>query len=368
MSTHGAVGVNYFKMDKERLRIYIGNVIFLVSSITLSIACLLWIIKTPLSIMISFPESWLMGLVFIAFAGFIIMLTLSLWQVEQKSLFYGLFQNSQVMLNLVLTLYFVVILKWQWEGRLWGILIPHLVFGAIGWTILLKRQYVKFIFKKEDIRDALAFGIPLFPHALGGLFLSATDRIFLNSMVGLTATGLYTVGYQIGAIVELLGRSFNSAFAPFLFSELQKNSTTRKLKIVKLTYLCFAGIILITLLVVYLAPFILKFLVTSNFAGAEPYIKWIALAGCANWMYYLVANYIFFVKKTHLLAITTFFAAVFNIILNYILIKKNGPVGAAQATAIACVLTFILTYSMSVCVYRMPWNLKIEKDETLRTY
>src|SRR6185436_20749383 len=106
------------------------------------------------------------------------------------------------------------------------------------------------------------------------------------------------VGFQVGSIVTLLGQSFNSAFAPFLFTELQKDSSSNKLKIVKLTYLSFIGIVFVTVSIIYLLPFLLRILVSSDFAPSIGYIKWIAWAGCANWMYYLVANYIFYAKKT----------------------------------------------------------------------
>ena len=58
---------------------------------------------------------------------------------------------------------------------------------------------------------------------------------------------------------------------------------------------------------------------------------WVALGYAANGMYLMVAHYIFFTKQTHLLAVITVFSAAMNMLLNYLLINANGPIGAAQA-------------------------------------
>jgi len=71
----------------------------------------------------------------------------------------------------------------------------------------------------------------------------------------------------------------------------------------------------------------------------------------------MVVNYIFYVKKTYILAWVTFFSAGINIILNYFFIKANGAIGAAQATTITFFVQFIIVWILSAKVYKMPWNL-----------
>jgi Na+-driven multidrug efflux pump len=67
--------------------------------------------------------------------------------------------------------------------------------------------------------------------------------------------------------------------------------------------------------------------------------------------------YIFYIKKTYILAWVTFFCAGVNVILNYFFIKANGAIGAAQATTITFFIQFILTFILSSKVYKMPWNV-----------
>ena len=70
----------------------------------------------------------------------------------------------------------------------------------------------------------------------------------------------------------------------------------------------------------------------------------------------MIVGYIFYIKKTHMLAWITFFSASINVVLNYFLIKINGAIGAAQATTITFFVRFILTWTSSVRIYKMPWT------------
>ena len=324
---------------------------------------ILFTAKEFLSHLINFPENWLPIVIVVALSQSISTLTLTLWRVEQKTLPYGIFQILQTIFNVTLSLIFVVALGWRWQGRLLGIIIASIVFGLISFFILYKREYIKLSFNKAYIKDALLFGIPLIPHALGGWIMTSIDRIFINSMVGVAATGIYTVGYQVGMIIGLLATSFNQAWSPFLFEKLKEDNSSTKVKIVRFTYLYFLAIIFLALVLSFIAPWFLKFFVGKDFHCAYKYVLWIALGYAANGMYFMVVGYIFYVKKTYILAWITFLSAGINVILNYFLIKANGAIGAAQATTISFFLSFILTWMLSAKVYKMPWIIWRRSEE-----
>ena len=353
----GAVAVNFFKIEKQELRAYVGNVVFILFVSFLLTFCVISALKTPLSHLVKFPESWLSIIVVIALSESLFTIVLTLWQVEQKPLPYGIFQILQTILNVALSLILVVALNWRWQGSLLAIIITSIIFGFISFFILYRKKYIKFSFNKVYIKDTLLFGIPLIPHALGRWIMTGIDRFFINSMVNVAATGIYTVGYQVGMIISLIATSFNQAWSPFLFEKLKENNIVAKIKIVKFTYLYNVGIIVLALALSLLAPWFLKFFVSKNYQSAYKYVFWIALGYAANGMYFMVAHYIFYVKKTYILAWITFFTAVINVVLNYFFIKKNGAIGAAQATTVSYFVGFILTWILSARVYKMPWCL-----------
>ncbi len=361
VNMHGAVAVNFFKIEKQELKVYIGNVVFVLSTSFLLTFGVIYAVKAPLSHLIKFPENWLPIIVVVALFQSVFTLTLTLWQVEQKPLPYGIFQISQTILNVTLSLIFVVALNWRWQGRLLGVIIVFIIFGFISLFIIYKRKYIRLNFNRAYIKDALLFGIPLIPHALGGWIITSIDRFFINSMVNVAATGIYTVGYQVGMIIGLLATSFNQAWSPFLFEKLKENNIGTKIKIVRFTYLYNIGIIVLALALSLIAPWFLEFFVSKDFHYAYKYVFWIALGYAANGMYFMIVNYIFYVKKTYILAWITFGSAGINIFLNYFLIKTNGAIGAAQATTITFFISFILTWILSARVYKMPWIMALKK-------
>ena len=232
LNIHGAVAVNFFKIEKRELEVYIGNVAFILFISFLLTFCIIFAVKEPLAHLIKFPENWLPIIVVIALSQSVITLTLTLWQVEQKPLPYGIFQISQTIFNVTLSLIFVVALNWTWQGRLLGIVIASIIFGFASVVIIYKRKYIKFSFNKAYIKDALLFGIPLIPHALSAWMMTSIDRVFINSMVNVAATGIYTVGYQVGMIIGLLATSFNRAWVPFLFEKLKENNSATKIIVI----------------------------------------------------------------------------------------------------------------------------------------
>ncbi len=357
LSMNGAISVNFFKLNKEELKKYVGNVFFILFTSFILVYFIACVLRSSLSFFTKIPENWIPTTVIVALFTSFCGVNMVLWQVEQKALPYGLFQISSTILNVSLSLIFVVLLKRGWQGRLWGVIITSVIFGLLNIFVLHKRKYIKVSFNKRYIKDALFFGVPLIPHALGAWITTGIDRIFINSMVGIAATGIYTVGYQIGMIIGLLAISFNLAWAPFLYEKLKENNYSTKIKIVKFTYLYNICIILAALALSFIAPYFLKFFVSKNFYFAYKYVLWISLGYAFNGMYFMVVNYIFYVKKTYILAWVTFTSAGINILLNYFFIKANGAIGAAQATTITYFLQFIMVWILSAKVYKMPWNI-----------
>jgi O-antigen/teichoic acid export membrane protein len=174
-------------------------------------------------------------------------------------------------------------------------------------------------------------------------------------MVGIASTGEYALGYQIGMILGVLSESYNNAWGPWLLKKLKEDNFAVKVNIVKYTYLYFAAIILLSLLISVMAPWFFKVFVGKEFQDATVYIVWIVLGFAFSGMYKTVSNYIYFIEKSYILMWITVTAACLNIILNYILIRTNGAVGAAQATTIVNFVFFLLTWLAAIKYYQMPW-------------
>jgi O-antigen/teichoic acid export membrane protein len=370
LSINGAINRKYYDRDKIDFPKYVANSFLLLLSSTLIVAIIFVLFSDGIASVSSFPKGWLWAVLLVSFCNFITTIALLHWQVQVKPLFFGIYQISNTLLNISLSLWFVVGLDFNWQGRIQGQVITAVVFAVIGFIILNKDGWIKWGINREYMKNGLQFGIPLIPHTLGAFVITLSDRFFLTNMAGVAEVGLYTVGYQFGNIIGLIQDSFNKAWVPWLFAQLKKGNENNKKRIVKITYIYFGAIILLALLLSLMAPWFLNFFVGEEFKEAGKYVFWIAIGYAFNGMYKLVGNYIFYAEKTKYLAWITFLTAILNIIFTYLLIKLNGPVGAAQATALAFFISFVLTWILSSKVYKMPWlsftkNKRNVDDETI---
>ncbi len=304
------------------------------------------------------PREWLLVAVLLASAQFFTTINLLLWTAEQKPKQYSIYQLSQTLFTTILSLIFVVGIGLGWKGQLLALALSILFFAMLSFIFILKRGYFILRINREYIIDALRFGIPLIPHSLSGWISTSIDRVLIMSFFGSYATGLYTVGYQIGMIIGVLTTAFHKAWTPYIMNILSnKPSLSTKKRLVKYTYLYFILILCIAFVFTYLAQWALPYFLDSKYKNSGEYILYIALSFAFNGMYFMVVNYIFYVQKTYFLAIVTFIVSILHIGILYILLKLNGTIGAAQSAMIASLISFVATWWFSQKVYKMPWIL-----------
>ena len=357
LSMNGAINVTYFKHSHEEMKTYVFMaLLILISSLIISLTSV-YILSDYFTSITHLSELWIILAIITAFFQFITFINLALWQAEQKAKYYGVYEILQSLLLSLLTVLFLVVMNIKEEGVIVSIATAIIFFGMLSTIFLWKRDYISLIYRKEDLKDLLHFGLPMIPHQLSGWVPTQYDKIFVLSMLGLSAAGLYSIGYQFGMIISILTLAFNKAWSPFLFKKLATSPTlAEKVVLVKYTYLYFVSIIIIATLITFIAPYLLLWYVGDQYAGSIEVVSVITFAFAFNGMYFMVVNYLFFMKKTYILAIITFSNSVLYIILSYFLLNKYGLLGVAYATLLSYFLAFILVWIASQKTYPMPWK------------
>jgi O-antigen/teichoic acid export membrane protein len=190
------------------------------------------------------------------------------------------------------------------------------------------------------------------------MVIALIDRLFIAHYNGLRDAGIYTVSYQIALVLQFATDSFNRAWVPWLYERLKQGQPSVLLKLVKATYLYNAVVLVCALLLGAAAPWILSVFAGDRYAESSRYVLLLALGFAFEGMYKMVTNYIFYSKKTFLLAYITGGTALLNIGLNFWLIPRYGIMGAAVATVISYFTSFIATWLCATRCYRLPWRLK----------
>jgi len=358
LSVQGAISVNFYKLKKEELAQYVGNVVYILLISFILALIVISLLKNYLFIKLGIPYQWMLIATLMSLASFFVTINLSLWLVEQKPKYYGSFQIGETIIKFGLSLFFVIILTMSWEGRALGMFIGGLISAIASIVILYKRSYLNMSYHKEYIKDALHFGIPLVPHQLSFWLRSGAIIFILVFLVGKKETGLYNVGSQFVIPMAVLTAAFNKAWVPYLYRKLSDKPTIQvKSKIVKFTYFYFISIFILALLLTYTAPILINLILEKNFAESYKYVGYLAFAAAFQGMYFMVVNYIFYEKKTKYLAYITFVSSLVNVGLAYWFIKERGAIGAAQAYLLTAILSFLLVWFYSNKVYKMPWKI-----------
>ena len=355
LSIGGAIGLRYFELQKNQFKEYVSSCIFILI-ITTFILILFIYLFIPLFVeMLSIPRYWLLAGVFVSSLQFILAIRLSIWQVTNKSFKYAAFQVAQAFLNACLSMWFIFASGLSWEGRLFAISLTIIVAFAYASISLFREGWIDKRVNFNYIVDALKFGIPLIPHLLGGVVFVTIDRMMISKMIGMDAAGIYALAIQIGMVLNLVTLGVNQAYFPWLRRELDRRERATNCMIIKNTYFYYLILITLALLIGFFSSNILSVIVGPQFRQAENLVLYISMGYAFGGMYYMVTNYVFISGSTIMLSLNTFVVGLINIALAFVLIKKNGIVGAAQAFMWSQALLFIGTWIIASRKYPMPW-------------
>ena len=363
MMMHSNISKNYFKLTKNDLSKNIGNIInilFFTTIIYLLVSIILFFYKETF---FSIPSWLLLCIPALAFMQMIHTMNTTILRNEQRAFMFGIFEVCIAFVTISLTVLFLIKFNYGWMSQVYSVFIASFIFCIIGFIYMKKRDYINLSFDKEHIKSILKISIPLIPHGLGGLIIAASDRLFIERMVGLEATGLYAVGYSFGMIVMLFTDAFIKAWSPWFYKNLANPTDSKKIKIVKYTYIFIIGLFVLAWLISVVAQFMLPYFVDERFYGASEFIFWIAMGYAVQGVYKIFFPYLVHISRTSFLATSTVLAALVNLVLNYIFIKIFGAIGAAYATVVAFTVSALLVFWYQQKNYYMPWFVreKIEK-------
>lgn len=364
LSVNSGVSVNFYKYDKEKLKIFIGNCIIILNITSILVLILIFALSSVLSDLINLENVWIFIAVILAYAQFITTINLTLWLVEQKPIPYTIYQVSQTFISTSLVLFFIVYLGMDWQGQLISTTIATITFLIISFIVLYKRGYLKIKVSKEHIKDALNFGVPLIPHALSGWIKTGSDRFIISSALGVGITGIYSVSYQVGFVILVLFAAFSKAWSPYIMSELKQIPTfEKKQEIVIQTYKYFIGFIILSLGYSLFASFLIPIFFGDNFVNSSKYIIYFAIAFAFEGMYLMVVNYIFYTKSTFILSKISITSSILYVLLLYVLIRNYGIIGASISTMVVSIINFLIVWYISNKLYPMPWFNFLRKNE-----
>ena len=357
------VGLEFFKNKKLAFSKLFSSVARFIFLNFICILLLTFFLKDNLESFLELPSKWILVIPFLALLTIIVEQYSSQLINQKKAFLYGGVSVSRVVIEVSLTLLFIIGIGMNWEGR---------IFSWIA-TVFLMAIFAIYYFKKEGwliknsfdiklVKKALIYGLPLVPHILGKFVINQSDAIFIAKMVSIEDVGIYRIGYQFGFVVAIFSGIFLNIYSPYLYERLAKINYKKKIEIVRISYVFIFALIALTLVITFSTNIIFKYLIDEKYSSGAQYVSWISLSYLFWGGYLIFAGYIYHLKKTMLLAYLSVLNVILNLVLNYFLITKFGVIGAAYATVISFFVVFIFCAFISNKLYPMPWLYFLKKN------
>lgn len=225
------------------------------------------------------------------------------------------------------------------EVRLWGTNSVLIFVGLVFYINIVRKNHN--IFDADIWRYALKFSLPLIPHYMAMHILSTSDRIMIQTMIGTSEAGLYGLAYTASMIICFIWTAIQGSLTPYVYECLKKREYE---KISDVAVPCIVLFSLICYIIVLIAPEFITILGGNKYAESVKLMPPLIAAVLFIEMYNLFSMIEFFYKKTIKIMFATLLAAVINILLNYICIKRFGYIAAAYTTLICYIAYCIFHY------------------------
>ncbi len=279
-------------------------------------------------------------------------------RADEEAKFYTLISILRVILIAAFTIFFIAKKQLGILGGLYGFLFAEIIITAILTIKVIPQMRAKF--SKELLSVALKFGLPLVFSSLGFMLLNLSDRYIIKFLLGAEYVGIYGLGYRVAGVLNMfLIYPFTLSLLPIAYKYFGQRDDKR-LYSKLMTYSTFVFVWGFVFLSLFGPEIVLIFSPQGNYNSTFLVIPIILLSYVFSGMRITAQLGMLLTKNTKYIAWITIFAALLNIILNFIFIPVYGIIAAAVNTLISFLLFYYVTLFTSNKYFKIPYeNSKI---------
>lgn len=276
----------------------------------------------------------------------------SLLQARHDGRRYGIVNLFNFLILSSLTVVFIVVFKLKAMGPILALALTSGLF--LVFTLWDMRKEFSFGIDIKYLKKSLIYSLPIVPHTLTGWVTGLLDRLLINRFVSTAASGIYNIGYLFGGIQSFVNIAVNQAYGPWFFEEMKKNRTE---KVKRFFILAMTLYITLVLWVTLFAKEAMWIMARGDFRESWKVVGLLSFGNFFSGYYYFLANQLFFSERgTRYVPIATVSAALFSFILNLVLIRKYGIMGAAITMLCTSIVTVFLVGLFARRIQPVDWD------------
>jgi len=255
----------------------------------------------------------------------------------------------------------VTALHLGFRGILFGNTFANIFIFTIGILVAKRTHAMTGSIDITLIRKLLAYGFPLIFGNLSYVFISQSDRFFLEKFSSTHELGLYSFGSQFAMLITVfIITPLFYWWNPILRWKIYRRSDGREI-FSRLNKIFIVALPLVTLLMIGGVVFVGKFLVRNEaYLDGFRITPLLAFGQAFFGLYCFNTIGLLFESRTKTIAGIVFLSALANIGLNLLLVPRFAMYGAALASFFSFFLMYILSLFYSQRTYAIKRNITLE--------
>lgn len=297
-------------------------------------------------------------------------------RVNQKPMVYAVVKIGNVLVNLSLSIFFLVVLPSIYESNPTGFLVSFFIEGfQIGYIFLANiiaslltfvvfspnYVFLKWKFDFPLWKRLMRYGMPILVAGIAFAINEQFDKILLGKLLpansAVAEVGVYSACYKLGLFMVLYRTAYTLGIEPFFFSHSSNENAPQTYATITKYFVIFGSFILLSVIVF---ADVLKYIMIrdSSYWEAMKVVPLIILANFFLGIYTNLSVWYKLIDKTYIGAYISIVGAVITLALNYLLIPSMSYYGSAIATIAAYGSMMFISYYFGNKYYPIPYDAK----------
>ncbi|NGY36653.1 oligosaccharide flippase family protein [Flavobacterium sp. XN-5] len=306
----------------------------------------------------------------------LVIIPFSKLRAYQKPMVYAAIKIGNVLVNLILSLLFLLYIPMLIEanphGFLRSIYVDNFQIGYIFLAniiaslltfVALFPDYVYLNWKLDTKlwKRMMRYGMPIMVAGIAFAINEQFDKILLSKLlpanIAEAEVGVYSACYKLGLFMVLYRTAYTLGIEPFFFSHAADKNAPQTYAMVTKYFVIFGSFILLAV-IVFADLFKLLMIRDSSYWVAMKVVPLIILANFFLGIYTNLSVWYKLIDKTYIGAYISIVGAIITLVLNFLLIPTMSYYGSAIATIGAYGSMMFISYYLGNKYYPIPYDLK----------
>lgn len=354
-------------VETSMVSIFWTTIIFLVAAI---------LFRTTLADWSGIDSQYITYSIWILVLDALVIIPFSKLRALQRPIMYAIIKIGNVLVNLLLSVLFLVYLPKLSEHNPTGLVSSFYIENfQVGYIFLaniiaslltfvvLSPDYV-FLKWKIDFtlwKRMMVYGLPILVAGIAFAINEQFDKILLSKLlpesIADDEVGVYSACYKLGLFMVLYRTAYTLGIEPFFFSHAKNENAPQTYAMVTKYFVIFGSFIMLSV-IVFADLFKFIMIRDDSYWVAMKVVPLIILANFCLGIYTNLSVWYKLIDKTYVGAYISIVGAIITLILNFLLIPSMSYVGSAIATLAAYGSMMLISYYLGNKYYPIPYDFK----------